>query len=218
MDRVLQRLSVGILVGYAGNQVPGGEDELIHGGRHGHDVAVPVVYLAPLCGDELLQGPLVGGHLLILVVVDDGDVPQLPDQGDEHREAADPHQEQGAAEDGPLGVCAPGPRHRGQASPARLTGRFLSHVKTLLSGKGRKKISFLRPLSLLGPPPTLPRGSFYLSESPYMPGEFVRCDPPALPRYAIRRPFLGHALTIWPAQRKYSMIPLKRFCIPLTRD
>ncbi len=108
VDLLVQGLAVLILVGHALHQVQRGQNQLIHRGRHGHHVAVAVIDVPPAGRDGEIQSLLLGGHLLVLVVVDDGDVPQLPGQRDEHQHPAYQHQEDGAPEDRPLGVGAPG--------------------------------------------------------------------------------------------------------------
>ena len=90
-DLIGQLLAVLVLVGDALHQVDGGEDQLIHRGRHGHHVVVPVVDVAPAGGYDKVQLLLLGGGLLILLLVDDGDIPQLPAQGNEHQHAAHHH-------------------------------------------------------------------------------------------------------------------------------
>ena len=55
-----------------------------------------------------IQGLLVDGLLLILVVVDNGHVPQLPEQGDKQHNPTHHHQKNRAPENDALGAAAPG--------------------------------------------------------------------------------------------------------------
>ena len=88
IDRAVQFVAVGVLVGDALYQVVGGQDQAVYRGRHGHHVAVSVVNVAPAGRDFIVQILLFGNGALIGLVVDDGDVPQLPADGDKHHHTA----------------------------------------------------------------------------------------------------------------------------------
>ena len=97
-----------VLLVHTAHQVPGREHQGVHRGRHGHQVSVPVVNISSGRRYRQIQGLLVDGLLLILVVVDNGHVPQLPEQGDKQHNPTHHHQKNRAPENDALGAAAPG--------------------------------------------------------------------------------------------------------------
>ena len=104
-----------VLLVHAVDDVPGGEDQVVHRGRHGQHVAVAVQDVPPHGADLHVPGLLPDGQLLVVVVLHDADLPQRPDQGEEHEHPAHRHEEDAALEDhlvgpavvGALGAVAP---------------------------------------------------------------------------------------------------------------
>ena len=65
---------------HTGHQVLGGQDQVVYRGRHGQHIAVGIQDLAPVGRHGHVHQLLLDGFGLILIVVHDGDVPQLDQQ------------------------------------------------------------------------------------------------------------------------------------------
>ena len=186
--RLGQGVALLVLLGHALHQVVGGQDQVVDGGRHGQHIAVAVIDVPPGGRHGQVQGLLVAGLLLILVVVDHGDVPQLPAQGEKHQHAAAHHEEHRPLEDAALGVGAAGGGGRdsapGTSSPFLVSIQWVS----LLRDQTEKSPS---PAPLL-PTTRSKRGTFCFASC------FSLCWGPG-PRLT--------TLWIWAGQRKYSRNP-----------
>ena len=80
---ILVQVAVLILeltLAHTGHQVLGGQDQVVYRGRHGQHIAVGIQDLAPVGRHGHVHQLLLDGFGLILIVVHDGDVPQLDQQ------------------------------------------------------------------------------------------------------------------------------------------
>ncbi|MPM14948.1 hypothetical protein SDC9_61312 [bioreactor metagenome] len=86
--------------------IPGGQDDVVCGGRDGQDVSLRVINGAPVGGDGHVTGLLFDRLGLVKVMIDDLDLPQLDEERPEGNDPEHNHEKKASAKNDPVGAPA----------------------------------------------------------------------------------------------------------------